>query len=87
MKIRIRFVSNSSSASFILDKKYLNAEQIVAIKKHGELPECHNNNDAWQIIEKEETIECSTSIDNFDLERYIKRLRVNPSAYIRKDYF
>jgi len=36
MKIRIGFVSNSSSSSFVVSKKHLSLDQINKIKKHIE---------------------------------------------------
>jgi hypothetical protein len=54
MKLRIGFVSNSSSASFILKKDKLTAEQVHIIKNHGEvwkaLPQPIKNevyNESW----------------------------------------
>jgi len=37
MKFRSGFVSNSSSSSFVVQKKYLTPFQIECIKNHGEL--------------------------------------------------
>lgn len=42
MKIRTGFVSNSSSASFVVDKDNLTAFQIFAIKNHIEFGELLN---------------------------------------------
>lgn len=42
MKTRNGFVSNSSSSSFIIKKKFVTGEQIEAIKNHIEYANAHN---------------------------------------------
>ena len=44
MKLRQGFVSNSSSSSFIIDKKHLSTEQIRAIKNHLEVGKIYFKN-------------------------------------------
>lgn len=39
MKIRKDFVTNSSSSSFIISKKYLTEEQLEAIRNHSKIGE------------------------------------------------
>ena len=68
MKIRTSFVSNSSSASFIIRKKYLTNEQIKKTLAFDE--------DGWMLTERLETIEGSTIMDNGHLEDFLKELEI-----------
>uniref|UniRef100_A0A6M3JZS6 Uncharacterized protein n=1 Tax=viral metagenome TaxID=1070528 RepID=A0A6M3JZS6_9ZZZZ len=68
MKFRIGFVSNSSSASFILDKKYLTEEDINKIKNFCE-KEC---DDGWIVSEDVNFLNCTTTMDNGHLFFWIK---------------
>lgn len=52
MKTRSDYVTNSSSSSFIISKKYLDEEQVEAIKNHRVLAErlgLDNFDDPWDI--------------------------------------
>jgi len=73
MKIRSGFVSNSSSSSFILDKRYLSG---IEIKK---ILTASNNLlfEGWDIIEDEDFIKGFTSMDNGELHDFIKN-EINP---------
>lgn len=82
MKTRSSFVSNSSSSSFIINKKNLTDEQVYKIKNHiqeaiktpnySELFDYADKDDAWNIIENEEEIGLSTTMDNFDMEEWLE---------------
>jgi len=80
MKIRIGFVSNSSSSSFTISKDDLTELQIALIKNHSEegakygiaYPE-----DAWNISETDTDVEGYTSMDNFNMEGFMKRIGIN----------
>ena len=83
MKIRIGFVSNSSSSSFIVSKKVLSEEQIVAIKNHIEhssknFPQIKyaTDNQRWRITENDKEIKLSTNMDNFDMHEFLLALGV-----------
>ena len=86
MKFREGFVSNSSSSSFVLKKKDLKKFQICAIKHHLEFGkllgveytdhECNR----WSmhgIKDKNcKTITLSTSMTNFDMREFLKKIGV-----------
>lgn len=89
MKIRNGFVSNSSSSSFIIDKKHLTEEQIDLIVNHfDEIRKRENEGtynqhihcyDEWSVHDIDDKIEVSTSMDNFDMYSYlINVVKVNP---------
>jgi hypothetical protein len=75
MKNRYGFVSNSSSSSFVIKfKQLLTPLQYERIMNHREI--CGGDN-AWDINETDDSIECSTYLDNFDLEAYVRILGVD----------
>jgi len=86
MKMRVGFVSNSSSSSFVLDKGKLSGFQIEAIRNHIAYVQEHypeefyaSDCDAWNIREVEEQIiqariELSTFMDNFDMDEFLRRI-------------
>ena len=88
MKIRAGFVSNSSSSSFLINKKHLSTHQIELIynhfdeirkrKKEGTYKEHIHCYDVWSIDETTENITGFTWMDNFDMYDYlIKVVGVN----------
>jgi hypothetical protein len=85
MKCRIGFVSNSSSSSFVLKKKDLKKFQICAIKYHlefGKLFGMENCDecDGWATIgiknKKCNTIQLETSMTNFSMREFLKKIGV-----------
>ena len=80
MKVRSDFVTNSSSSSFIISKKYLDAEQCEAIRSHSSLGEklgfcwCEY---AWDIDEDAEYITGYTYMDNFDMYEFLEKIDVD----------
>jgi hypothetical protein len=79
MKIRQGFVSNSSSASFVIDKTKLSALQVLAIMDHinaaqrlGMENVC--DEEAWNVTEEESTINLHTSMDNFDMLEFLEKI-------------
>lgn len=79
MKVRRDFVTNSSSSSFIISKKYLDVDQIEAIRKHSLLGEKFGmecTNEPWNLSENEDYITGSTWMDNFDMGDFLERIDI-----------
>lgn len=82
MKIRISFVTNSSSANFTVSKKGLSAEQVALILDPTPLKAKFYNlfvwdgPESWTIINKEKEIELWTSMDNFDYQEIFDILNI-----------
>jgi hypothetical protein len=82
MKIRYDFVTNSSSSSFLISKKYLDYDQIRAIRDHHRLGEKMGFVESWldypwNIKENNDFIAGYTSMDNFDMESFLNKIEVN----------
>ena len=83
MKLRTGFVSNSSSSSFMIEKVNLTKEQIEAIRDHSDFARRHMYEsiewpgDAWTITEDDYCIKGSTSMDNFDMEIFLRLIGVD----------
>jgi hypothetical protein len=82
MKIRTGFVSNSSSASFVIKKKNLTENQIRKIHDYEyHLRNLRQNNeyvdvfryidDYWKISENDDEISGWTNMDNVNMHRYL----------------
>ena len=88
MKTRYGFVSNSSSSSFMIDKLCLTDLQLYAIRNHVKVAKemlddffIGSREDEWNITETDEKIKGYTSMDNFDMEYFLKQIGV-PGAFI-----
>lgn len=93
MKIRTGFVSNSSASSFIIDKKNISSFQRDLIFNHLEEARKREKEgdyhthcfDEWDVNETDTHINCSTSMDNFDMYHYLTRIvGVNSSDIIQE---
>lgn len=67
MKIRSGFVSNSSSSSFVIYKRYLSQDQIERIRDNQNCGAEDADKWPWDISETDEKIEGFTIINNFDM--------------------
>jgi len=81
MKVRNGFVSNSSSSSFIIALTAVTATQVEQIKNHIEEGrklgiEFCSDGDAWNIEVTDTHIRGWTSMDNFDMEEFFKKIGV-----------
>jgi hypothetical protein len=89
MKIRVSFVSNSSSASFVLNRRRLTPEQEYKIINYLDFIEEMNmeyKEYIWQVTVSKETIELSTWLDNFDMKEYLEKIGVSNEVFISKRY-
>jgi hypothetical protein len=89
-KVRLGFVTNSSSSSFILSKKNLSHSQINKILNHtaycrGKRLDFYcKESDQWTIEETEESIEGHTIMNNFNMEEFFRYLKINDTDYTFK---
>jgi hypothetical protein len=90
MKMKMDFVTNSSSCSFTIPKKYLNELQVIAIKKHIEFAMLLGTlypkrwdfgfRDEWTVVEHEKILEVKTYMDNFDMQVFLDAIGVPREA-------
>lgn len=79
MKIRNGFVSNSSSASFVIKLNKLTEQQIEMIKNHrfwGKIYGVEYSDDEWSISINDETISGYTTMANFSITKFLDKIGV-----------
>ena len=74
MKVRNGFVSNSSSASFIISKNILNKIQIKELLEYNN---SKDNYDNWQIYEDQYYIRGDTIMDNSSISDLFTKLLID----------
>lgn len=81
MKKRTDFVTNSSSSSFVIEKKNLDADQLSAIRMHAALGDKlglpYAITDQWEITENDAYISGFTVVDNFSFEDFFRKIGVS----------
>lgn len=87
MKTRNGFVSNSSSSSFTIKKNNLTPEQIEQIYEHVQWGRNFDISNAdsyneWCITEEGDEILGATSMDNFDMAEFFRKIGVR-SKFVR----
>jgi len=94
MKIKIDFVTNSSSASFFIMLDRITDNQVLMIHNHIELSRALDTegeniystpNQAWKITRDNEKISGDTSMDNFDMMWFLDRIGIK-REYIHYDH-
>jgi hypothetical protein len=91
MKYRNGFVSNSSSASFVLEKKFCSEVQLEMVKNHlvegkalgmeEDAGYVFHDYDSWSLEEKESIIEGYTSMTNFPMDEFFPKIGIPSKAY------
>jgi hypothetical protein len=90
MKERNGFVTNSSSASYIISKKKITTEQVQDIYDHAKFAfykssDGSNYSNAWHIEEDELYIQVSTSMDNFNMYQYLLDIGISEEVIVDDD--
>jgi hypothetical protein len=85
MKVKVDFITNSSSASFSILKEKLSREQSILIFHHIEVAKGYGDKalrdgfdigDEWLIYEDKKYIRGDTTMDNFDMRYFLEFIGV-----------
>jgi hypothetical protein len=74
MKVRIGFVSNSSSSSFAISLHDISAWQLQMIEKHSEIARVlggYDDDEPWIIDVEGSEVKGHTFMDNFDMHHFL----------------
>ena len=92
MKIRAGFVSNSSSASFVVDKRLITEAQAELLRRHSIIASMLYNelktnifdsaDQSWELDETKTKLEFSTTMNNFDLPGFAKEIGIPQEAIV-----
>ena len=80
MKIRVDFVTNSSSSSFSISKDKLSKKQVLAIINHSELGEMigiEYSSHAWKVNVTDEIVSADTYMNNFNMGEFLDNIGVD----------
>jgi hypothetical protein len=87
MKIRMGFVSNSSSASFVVKLADITDEQLVGLMQATYAYGTQQyKGDSWDINIVGDELHGSTSMDNGDLREWMDKLEIDASKFIWEDW-
>ena len=84
MKTREGFVSNSSSASFVLKKNMVSEEQLEKVRNHskeGKKLGLQYAEDEWNIREGKRLMKGDTYMANFNMREFFQRIGISSEAY------
>ena len=89
MKLRIGFVTNSSSSSFTIAKSDLTNDQIEKIKNYFEAAKevgMNDFDDGWDINETNFNINGFTYMDNGDMWKFLRLIGVDKNNVEGEDW-